>query len=385
MTESSRYPTGRLVCTSSGDTYPDTEPRWRSDTGELLDIDWEPRFDLDLIRRHKGTLWRYREGIPLREDANIVSLDEGFTPLTDVTLDGRNVLFKQDHLFPSGSYKDCGATVLVSKARELAIERVVQDSSGNAGCSVAAYCTRARIACEIFVPARTSPAKLAQIQSYGAKLRLIDGSRADTTRAALAAAETTYYASHCWNPYFLHGTKTFAFEVCEQLGWELPDTVILPVGNGTLLLGAYLGFKDLIRAGVTQGFPRLVGVQAAACAPLYYAFLSRSPSTLPKAGETMAEGIAIEHPVRGEQILAAIRETKGTILSVSEEEIADSLRLITAMGFYVEPTAAATVAGVRSYLASATGRERVVSVFTGHGLKSTEKMLHMFHPTAGGR
>ena len=108
MTESSRFPTGRFVCASSGDTYPDTELWWRGDTGELLDIDWEPRFDLDLIRRRKGTLWRYREGISLREDANIVSLDAGFTPLTDVTLDGRNVLFKQDHLFPSGSNKDCG-------------------------------------------------------------------------------------------------------------------------------------------------------------------------------------------------------------------------------------------------------------------------------------
>ncbi len=366
-----------LVCTACQSTYPLDDPRWRCDCGGLLDIAFTPRFPLDKIAARKPGLWRYREAIPLPQGAEIVSFDEGFTPLLPVEVAGRTVLVKQDHLFPSGSYKDRGATVMISQAKHLGVPAVVEDSSGNAGCAVAAYCAKAGIACDIYVPESTSPGKLAQIQMYGAGLHRIPGSREDTSAAVTQAAQTTYYASHSWNPFFFHGTKTFAFEVCEQLGWKAPDTLILPAGNGTLLLGAAIGFDELLQAGVIERLPRLVAVQAEACAPLEEAFTAGQsvPAAIDKR-DTLAEGIAIAEPVRGKQILQAVRKSDGAFVTVTEDEILSALKAMSRQGYYIEPTAAATIAGVARYLPETRPGEVIVSVFTGHGLKATEKLSH---------
>ncbi len=368
-----------LICTACQTTYPLADPRWRCDCGGLLDIDFEPRFPLAKIAARKPTLWRYREAIPLPEHAQIVSFDEGFTPLLPVKIAGRNVLVKQDHLFPSGSYKDRGATVMISQAKYLGLQSLVEDSSGNAGCAVAAYSARAGIACDIYVPESTSPGKLAQIQMYGAGLHRIPGTREDTATAVMQAAQTTYYASHSWNPFFFQGTKTFAFEVCEQLGWQAPDTLVLPAGNGTLLLGTAIGFNQLLQAGVIARLPKIVAVQAAACAPLEQAFAAGHglPAAIDKR-DTLAEGIAIAEPVRGEQILRAVRASGGSFLSLSEAEIVAALKAMAHQGHYIEPTAAAAIAGVASYLPASDPDEVIVSVFTGHGLKATEKLGHLY-------
>jgi len=367
----------RLICRACGAAYGGDEPRWRCDCGGLLDVAFAPAFDLERIAARKPTMWRYAEAIPVGT-AQVVTLDEGFTPLLRVPFDGVPVWLKLDQLFPTGSYKDRGASAMISKAAELGVREVVEDSSGNAGCAVAAYCARAGIACSIYVPADTSPGKLAQIRLYGARLVLVPGSRQDTADAAWEAAQHTYYASHSWNPYFFQGTKTWAYEVCEQLGWRAPDTVVLPAGNGTLLLGAYLGFADLHRAGVIARIPRIVGVQAARCAPLYRAYLAgEARHARVEAAPTLAEGIAIADPVRGPQILAAVRETGGRFLTVGEDEIARSLRDLCARGLYVEPTSAATTAGVLRYVREAIPGEVIVSTLTGHGLKSTEKMMKL--------
>ncbi len=368
----------RLVCTKCKTSYPLDEPRWRCDCGGVLDIDLQPAFDLAGIKGSKPTLWRYREAIPLKDDDNVVSLDEGFTPLTEMTIDGKAVFIKQDQLFPTGSYKDRGASVLVSKVKELGIKEVVEDSSGNAGSAIAAYCARAGIGCHVYVPEDTAAGKLAQIRHYGATLHQVPGTREDTARAALLAAEKTYYASHAWNPFFFQGTKTFAFEVCEQLGWKPPDTVILPVGNGTLLLGACIGFRELRQAGITARVPRIVGVQAENCAPLYHAYRKNMSEASPvETKETLAEGIAIARPIRGRQIIDAVRQTGGEFLVVSEDEIVKSLLEVCRQGYYIEPTSAATIAGVRKYLPDSRQGEVIVSVFTGHGLKATEKMVKL--------
>lgn len=371
----------QLVCTECKASYPLDEPRWQCDCGGILDIDFPPVFDLTRINLRKPTMWRYREAIPLEDDASIISLDEGFTPLTEVMIDGKAVFIKQDHLFPTGSYKDRGASALISKVRELGIKEVVEDSSGNAGSAIAAYCAKADINCHIFVPENTSAGKLAQIRHYGATLHQIPGTREDTARAALLAAEKTYYASHAWNPFFFQGTKTFAFEVGEQLGWRPPDTVILPVGNGTLLLGAYIGFRELLQAGIIGHLPKIIGVQAENCAPLYHAYQENQPGVPPvDTGETLAEGIAIASPVRGRQIINAVRQTGGEFLVVSEGEIRKALVEICRQGYYIEPTSAATIAGVKKYLPRSSYNEVMVSAFTGHGLKATEKMLKLLEP-----
>lgn len=368
----------QLLCARCGAEYPASTARWKCDCGGLLDLVFWPSFDRAKIQSRPPTLWRYREALPIDEDHHIISFGEGFTPLALFRLGGVEVLVKQDQLFPTGSYKDRGAAVLVSKIRELGVREVVEDSSGNAGCAIAAWCARAGIACQIFVPSSTSPAKTAQIAMYGAKLVLVPGSREDTARAVWAAAQVHYYASHSWNPYFFHGTKTWAYEVWEQLGWQAPDTIILPAGNGTLILGAHFGFRELLHAGEISRLPRIVAVQAENNAPLARAF-HEGLDYLPVVDkrDTLAEGIAIAEPVRGIQILQAVRESGGTFLTISEREIEASLLEVCRQGAYIEPTAAAAPAAAARYLRNKPESELVVTVFTGHGLKSTEKMLKL--------
>ena len=368
----------QLICRDCKKTYAFHVPVWKCTCEGLLDIEFSPVFDLDRIRSRPPSLWRYREALPILRDENTISLGEGFTPLVPVQFDGRKVLVKQDHLFPTGSYKDRGAAVLISKVKELGIREVVEDSSGNAGCAVAAYCASGGIACQIYVPESTALGKLAQIRLYGADLKRIPGSREDTARAVMAAAQHIYYASHSWNPFFFHGTKTWAYEVVEQLGWQAPDTAILPVGNGTLLLGAAIGFRELLQAGLISRMPKLVGIQAAGCAPLALAArqgLDHVPEI--EKFDTLAEGIAIAAPVRGMQIIEAVQASGGELITVNDDEIVKSLHTISRQGYYIEPTSAAVTAGVTQYLRSAPKDERIVTVFTGHGLKATEKMMKL--------
>jgi len=366
----------KLICTKCEKKFSANHLAYKCECGGLLDIEFTARFPIDEIKQRKPNLWRYREAIPIESSESVVSYDEGFTPIAGVVFHGKTVLIKQDQLFLTGSYKDRGAAVLISKVKELGVKKVVEDSSGNAGCAIAAYCAKAKINCDIYVPASNSAAKLVQIRSYGADLQKIQGNREDTAKAALKAAESTYYASHSWNPFFMHGTKTFAFEICEQLGWVAPDTVILPAGNGTLLLGAYLGFKELQQAKITNRIPKIIGIQSKNCNPLSEAFkLGLQNYAAIEKRETIAEGIAIAQPVRGGQILQAVKETNGQFIEVSEKEIQDSLRDICRKGFYIEPTSAAVIAGVDRYTMESDKHETIVSVFTGHGLKASEKIL----------
>lgn len=359
----------RLICNETGEAFALDDPRWCSEKGKLLTLEFQPHLDISRLSQRKSTLWRYREAIPIDYDENIVSFDEGFTPLLPMRISGRTIYIKQDHLFPTGSFKDRGATILISKVKELGIRHVVQDSSGNAGAAIAAYCARAGIACDIYVPEKTLPEKLRQIRSYNATLHLVPGSREDTASAALAAAGKYYYASHCWNPFFHHGVKTFAYEVCEQLGWCAPDAVILPVGNGSLLIGVFIGFKELLAMQIIEKMPRMIAIQALACAPVYLAF-ARGKSNHAVHGETIAEGIAIAQPVRIKEMLAAITESNGTVMTVDDDAIKRTQIEMAKKGFYIEVTAAAAMAGVESYLEQSEREELIVTSFTGHGLKS---------------
>ncbi len=311
-----------LYCTQCGKEYDVNDIIWRCQCGGILDLEFTPYFDISQIKKRKPNLWRYREAIPIQKDDNIISFQEGFTPLFPIDINGVSILVKQDHLFPTGSYKDRGAAVLISKAKEIGVQHVVEDSSGNAGGAIAAYAAHANISSQIFVPKLTSPEKLFQIESYGSKLFKIPGSREETARAVLQAAQMSYYASHSWNPFFFQGTKTFAYEIWEQLNWKVPDVVILPVGNGTLLLGAWIGFNDLFKTGMIDRLPRLIAVQSSNCAPLAIAFqnLQSEPARV-NSLPTIAEGIAIAEPVRGTQIIRAVKESNGYFITVDDPEI----------------------------------------------------------------
>lgn len=348
-----------LLCCVTGETYPVSQPRWRSDSGGLLDIDFTPCFSRAEFERRPPGLWRYRAALPIERDDSIVTLGEPATPLQHDDSYGRPAWLKLDYLHPTGSYKDRGASVLLSKVRELGVRRIVEDSSGNAGAAIAAYAARAGVACEIYVPESASGPKLAQIAACGATLHRIPGPRQAAADACRAAAETTYYASHCWNPFFLQGTKTCAYEVAEQLDWQPPDAVVLPAGNGTLLLGMWKGFSELHAAGLIARRPRLFGVQAAACAPL-----TQSADSLPKP--TLAEGIAVVAPVRGAQILAAIQQSGGQVLTVGEPEIRTALQRAWRRGLFIEPTAAVALAALPQIPQALA---KLVVPLTGSGLK----------------
>lgn len=361
---------GGLICSTCRQAYDLGEVRWGCDCGGVLDIEFDADLDAGAIVSDVPTMWRYRGAIPVRHDADVVTLGEGFTPLREFRLAARTVLVKEEYLNPTGSFKDRGASVLISKVKELGVSEVIEDSSGNAGAAVAAYCRKAGVRCTVYVPEGVSREKAGRIQYYGAKLERVPGDRTDCARAALRAAEKTYYAGHAYNPFFLQGTKTFAYEVCEQLDWRVPDAVVLPVGNGTLLLGAHAGFKDALTAGVVDRMPKLIGIQSKACAPLFQAFhqqkeVGRGDIEL-RPDETMADGIAVATPARGGQILQAVRETGGNFFAVDDLEIIAALRDVAAKGFQIEPTAAATIAGLARYLARGDADDIVVTAFTGN-------------------
>ena len=286
-----------------------------------------------------------------------VSLGAVVTPL----LEWEGATLKLEGALPTGSFKDRGAAAMVGWLAAHGVERVIEDSSGNAGAALAAHCARAGIGCDIYAPESTPPAKLAQIEAYGAWIVRVPGPRPKATEAAEAAAEQgAVYASHAWSPVFLAGTRTFAAELLEQLGGEAPDAIVFPVGGGSLLLGAYLGFAEV------GDVPRLICAQAAACAPLVAAFEAGSPEPLPvEVQPSVADGIRIPEPVRGAEVLRAVRESGGTAIAVSEDEILGAYRRAAADGILVERTAAVALAA----LPRVEG-ERVVVAVTGHGLKT---------------
>lgn len=357
-----------MVCATCQTAAPRDTLRWRCPCGGLYELRGTAAFPRDTLRERPQTLWRYREALPLPPGCDAVTLGEPVTPLLPWSaLPGS--LLKLEFLLPTGSFKDRGACVMLTHMKRLGVRAAVEDSSGNAAAAVAAYSARAGIACRIFVPASASSGKLAQIAAYGADVVPVPGAREDVAAAARREAERSYYASHVFNPYFFQGTKTFAFEIWEQLGCRAPDRVILPVGHGTLYLGAYLGFRDLLTAGEIPRLPRLIGVQAEPCAPLVAAWRGQ-PAAEP--GSTIAEGIRIAAPDRTEAILEACRQSHGDLLAVSEAEIVSTLFTLGRAGLYVEPTAAVAPAGALKLAAAGRlpGEGITVVPLTGSGLKA---------------
>ncbi len=332
-----------------------------------LDLDFTPTpAPLKSLAGRVNSLWRYAECLPL--SAPTVSLGEGRTPLVPLK---NGVSAKLDFLLPTLSFKDRGAVLLTELALRLRPRRVIADSSGNAGTAVAAYCARAQLPCTVYVPEGTSPKKLEQIGAHGARLEVVPGDREAAGRAARAAAdeEGTFYASHVFNPYFLHGTKTYVHELWEDLGGRLPDVLFVPVGNGTLLLGAALAVAELHTAGLIDRRPALYAVQSAAVAPLAQAWNEGADDLVdvtPRA-PTLAEGIAIPRPPRARQILRAVRESGGTFLTVTEDQIQHAQRDLASRGLYVESTGVACWAAVRD---GVPGSRTAVVPLCGAGLKT---------------
>ncbi|TFD91172.1 threonine synthase [Cryobacterium serini] len=339
-----------LVCSECAAIYPVESLTWKCSCGGILDVvNFALTMDAAALPGRAASLWRYTEALPIAVDPT-VTLGEGFSPLVPSRA-LPHVQLKLDFLLPTLSFKDRGAVVLATLAKRLGVTRAMVDSSGNAGTAMAAYFGRAGISCTVYVPESTSLGKLAQMRAHGATVELVPGSRADTSAAALQAAgqDGVMYASHVYHPYFLHGVKTYGYEIWEQRGRSLPETVVVPVGNGTMLLGCYLAFSELVAAGLAERMPRLCAVQASACSPLEQAMAQGLDAPVAaQNGDTIAEGIAIAAPPRGKQILAAVRATGGTIVSVTDQQTAAARQELADEGLFVEPTSAVSYAAVRA-------------------------------------
>jgi threonine synthase len=333
------------VCTRCGERGPVTTRRARCECGGLWELDAPPPpFTLEGVDRGEWSIFRYRRYMAIEDDAwRRVTLGEGMTPV--IGLD-EGVLLKMDYYMPTLSFKDRGAATLIAHCVSIGVDRVMQDSSGNAGNSVAAYCARAGIRCEILVPEGTSPHKIAMIRAHGAVCTVVPGDRdrcADVCRRRVED-EGAFYANHVYNPFFYEGTKTYVYEVLEQLG-RIPATVLVPVGNGTLLLGVLRALEHLLASGAIDAMPQVLAVQSENCDPLWRAARQGAEAPVPVApAPTLAEGIAIGRPARGAEILALARRHGVRFIHAPEGDILRARARLAERGIYCEHTTAANYA-----------------------------------------
>lgn len=334
-----------------------------------LDVEYEPETG-NAIR------WAgFDMPTPYHSDGPRVSLGEGNTPIvplprTAESLGTANLFGKLEFMNPTGSFKDRGTATMLSVAVEYGVTEVVEDSSGNAGASVSAYSARAGMKAHVFAPSTAPVAKLGQIRVYDARTHAVPGPREASTDAAVEfqRANNLVYASHNLSPYFVEGTKTFAYEVAAQMS-PMPDHIVIPVGNGSLLMGCWKGFSELMSAGALDGMPKLHAIQAEAVMPIAaeFAGVAWSPGE-----STLAGGIAVGAPPRKAQVLDAVRRSEGIVLAVSDESIVRwQKRLAASEGIFAEPTSAAALAGIELLLQRGhiERDESVLAAITGFGLK----------------
>lgn len=383
-----------IACSSCRLTYPADQVPYRCPKcGGIFDFETLPPLDRDRIDTNLPGIWRYRHVFNLTDDTPIVSLGEGQTPLVWGEAFGIPTAFKLEFLNPTGSYKDRGSAVLASFLTSRGVREAIEDSSGNAGSSFAAYAARAGLQARIFIPDSTSGPKRRQIEAYGAQAVRIMGPRSNAAQAAQRAAlQGAVYASHAYLPQGLAGYATLAFELFEQLG-KAPGTVIVPVGQGNLLLALGRGFLALQQAGLIAEIPHLVGVQARNCAPLWAAAdervrfelgtagidaaLQRRLSLWVNEGDSVAEGVRVKYPLRGDAVLRFLSTYQGKMVAVDEEAILPARDELARKGFYVEPTSALVwdalrqLLGADDYIRNGSQiPQPIVLILTGSGLKS---------------
>lgn len=368
----------------TGRTLPLDRPRWRAYDGNPLLLTPLPGLTRADVDRDTRSLWRYRRAFPFGPEVVPITLGEGCTPLIERRLDGVRALLKLEWFAPTGSFKDRGASVMLSGLRAQGVTAVLEDSSGNGGAAIAAYAAAGGMRAKILVPAATSPAKTVQMKAHGAEIELVPGTRQDCADAALRQAERIFYASHNWHPFFLHGTKTLAYELWEDLGFRAPDNIVIPCGAGSNVLGCEIGFGELLRSGAIARMPRLFAVQPANVAPIVAAFLAGSDE--PVACEirpTIAEGTAIAQPIRLREVLGALRSSEGGAVAVTEAEIETALFSLARIGIHVEPTSASAAAALTKLHAAGTigADETTVLVLTGTGLKATPRIAELMGMT----
>lgn len=368
-----------MKCISCGAEYPDDEIIYTCrQCDSILEVICQPKVSKDIFRCRKSTMWKYKEFMPV-DPSNIVSLDEGGTPFCKCDKLGKELgvelYVKVEGSNPTGSFKDRGMSVGITKALELGVDTVGCASTGNTSASLAAYAARAGLKCAVLLPAgKVALGKLAQAMFHGAQVISVRGNFDQALKAITTLAlEGQLYLLNSINPYRLEGQKSIGFEIVDELGWKSPDRIILPVGNAGNISAIWKGITEFHEAGFIDDLPRMTGIQAERAAPIARAVWEGQDDIVPVENpETVATAIRIGAPVSATKAIKAIYESDGLAETVSDPEILSAQKLLARTeGIGVEPASAASIAGLKKLVNSGKidKGEQIVCVVTGHVLK----------------
>lgn len=367
----------KYICKSCQKTYDARSQRIKCSCGHALWLDYSGRLNKSDIIQNEFSMWRYSQALPVKREDVTITFGEGLTPMAKLNYKGYNLLIKQDNLMPTGSFKDRGVAMVTNFLYNQGITKFGEDSSGNGGSSYAGYAALAGIDCKIFVPAGTSKGKIAQMKVYGSKLVEVVGTRADVTIEAMKNIEGRVYVGHNWHPLFVQGVKSVAYEIWEQNNFSTPDNIVCVAGNGSMVVGVYLGFDELLASGEIKKMPRIFGVQAQNCNPLQREFIGASTDFEPKP--TIAEGISIYCSTKHCDVVSFVKKTNGAFICVTEAEIKAAIFEVGRRGFYIEPTSATGFAGLDQLITQEVIKptDQTAIIISGNGLKATDKILAM--------
>ncbi len=365
--------------------------------GGLLEVEFDSaelkrKLDRKRLKTEHPSVWKYRAFMPVLDESKIVSLDEGGTPLYRCDrlakeAGVRELYVKFEGANPTGSFKDRGMTVGITKALEFGAKTVACASTGNTSASLAAYAAKAGLRCLVLLPrGKVALGKLAQTLVYGAQVVVVKGNFDEALAMVRKLCEERgdIYLLNSLNPFRLQGQKSTGFEIADQLGWKVPDRVVVPMGNCANIWAIYKGFFEFNAVGVTRGMPKMTGIQAEGAMPIVDAIKRGLDKFAPvEKPETIATAIRIGNPVNGPKAIRAIRASKGTAAAVSDREIVKAQKLMARLeGIGVEPASAATIAGLKKLVREGAIKqdERVVCVATGHMLKDPEEAIKVSEP-----
>ena len=373
----------KYTCKCCGREYLELPKKLHCCCGASLWMNYSHELKRKDIIQNDFSMWRYETALPIKKKDRSVTLGEGMTPLLQENWNGHEIWIKNESAEPTGSFKDRGIALSINDAIRRGCIHIAEESSGNAGASTAAYAACAGIQCDIYVPAYTSEGKVGQIIAHGATIQKVDGNRIHTAEVAQSGENGALYIGHNWYPAFVEGIKTVAYEIWEQMGFKSPDVFLCAAGNGSMVLGAYLGFQDLLDSGEIEKMPRIYGVQASSCNPISRLFRGESIDFAQR--ETIAEGIALYRSSKALETVTAVCQSGGKMIDVEEDEIARALGQLVQKGLFAEPTSAAAFAGLTKLLAQGEIKEndKVAITLSGNGLKAVEKILAILHGKGG--
>ncbi|MBW2995084.1 threonine synthase [Candidatus Woesearchaeota archaeon] len=361
-----------IQCIDCGKIYNKNKIVFHCNCGGSLDVIYDyqqikKKITWQLLRKRPFNHWRYREFFPVTNNKNIISIGEGGTPLVK-SKNSDKIYFKLEGLNLTGSFKDRGTTVEISKAKEFGVKKVACASTGNMGASVAAYCARAGIKAEIFLPKNALDTKIQQIKNHGAKTIIVKGHYTEAEKKACLEHEKKGFYLMGDYPYRGEGEKSVAFEIIDKLK---PDYIICPVGNATLISAIWKALKEMKICGLVQKLPRLVAVQAKTCSPVVNAFNMKKEIKEVKNPKTIATAIACGYPIDGHKAINALKESKGIAISVSDAEILKARReLASQEGIDAEPSGAVAYAGLKKLKLPGIK----VVIVSGNGLKDLKNI-----------